>query len=129
LYCSDHKPNVRKEQERIKKAGGHITQVGDDVLRVESNLAMTRVLGDFSLDKNVVPALADIVQHQRDASTAFVVIACDGIWDVMSNEQVATFVAHRVSNTSLENIASQLLDQCLHKESTDNMTVYIVKLY
>ena len=42
----DHKPTARKEQKRIREAGGHITQMSNDVLRVENQLAMTRVLGD-----------------------------------------------------------------------------------
>ena len=96
---------------------------------MENNLAMTRVFGDYSLDKNIVPALPDIIQYERNASTAYVIIACDGIWDVMSNEEVASFVAQNASDTTLENLASKLLDQCLKEESTDNITVYIVKLY
>ena len=82
----------------------------------------------MGLDKHIVPALADILEYQRDSSTAFVLLACDGIWDVMTNEQVASFVTERASNTTLKNIASQLLDSCLQKESTDNMSVYIIKL-
>ena len=89
---------------------------------------MTRVLGDFAIDKHIVPPMADIVQYPRDSSAKFVVLACDGIWDVMSNEDVATFVVERASTTTLENIASQLLDECLHRRSTDNMSVYIIRL-
>jgi serine/threonine protein phosphatase PrpC len=90
---------------------------------------MTRTLGDYSLDKNIVPATPDIIQYPKDSSTAFLILACDGIWDVMNNEQVARFVSQRTSTTRLDNIASQLLDECLQKQSTDNMTVYIVKLH
>lgn len=89
---------------------------------------MTRVLGDFAIDKNIVPPMADIVQYPRDSSARFVVLACDGVWDVMTNEEVATFVLERASRTTLENIAAQLLDECLHRQSTDNMSVYIIQL-
>lgn len=89
---------------------------------------MTRVLGDFSINKNVVPPMADIVEHPRQ-SAAFLVLACDGIWDVMTNEEVAAFVCQRAAKTNnLEAIASELLDECLHRQSSDNMSVYIVKL-
>ncbi|CAF1261995.1 unnamed protein product [Rotaria sordida] len=124
----DHKPTVKKEQERIRKAGGHLTQSPGDVLRVENQLAMTRVLGDYSLDKNIIPAVPDIIQYVRDSSAAYLILACDGIWDVMDNEQVAKFVSERIPNTALDNIISQLFDQCLQKESSDNMTAYIVQL-
>jgi serine/threonine protein phosphatase PrpC len=89
---------------------------------------MTRVLGDFGIDKHIVPPMADIVEYSRNSSAAFVVLACDGIWDVMTNEEVALFVINRITSTTLENIASQLLDECLRRTSTDNMSVYIIKL-
>jgi serine/threonine protein phosphatase PrpC len=89
---------------------------------------MTRVLGDFGIDKHIVPPMADIVEYPRNSSAAFVVLACDGIWDVMTNEEVALFVINRITSTTLENIASQLLDECLRRTSTDNMSVYIIKL-
>lgn len=89
---------------------------------------MTRVLGDFGMDKHIVPPMADIVEYPRNSSAAYVVLACDGIWDVMTNEDVASFVIARVATTPLENIASQILDECLHRNSTDNMSIYIIKL-
>lgn len=128
-FTEDHKPDDPAEQERIHEAGGTISKpCAGDVLRVENQLAMTRVLGDFAMDKQIVPPMADIVQFPRKSSAAFVVLACDGIWDVMSNEDVAMFVSQRTLKLKLEEIASQLVDECLHRKSTDNMSVYIVKL-
>ncbi|CAF1419608.1 unnamed protein product [Rotaria magnacalcarata] len=128
-HTEDHKPDDPAEQERIHEAGGRISKsFAGDVLRVENQLAMTRVLGDFGIDKHIVPPMADIVEYPRDSSAAFLVLACDGIWDVMTNEDVASFVVARVATMKLENIAAQLLDECLRRESTDNMSVYIVKL-
>jgi len=89
---------------------------------------MTRVLGDFFIDKHIVPPMADIVEYSRNSSASFIVLACDGIWDVMTNDEVASFITHRTSTNKLEDIASQLLDECLHRNSTDNMSVYIVKV-
>ena len=98
------------------------------MLRVENQLAMTRVLGDFGINKEIVPPMADILSYARDASAAFIVLACDGVWDVMSNDDVAKFVTQRVDKHSLEEIASDLLDECLRRESTDNMSLYIIKV-
>ncbi|CAF1336244.1 unnamed protein product [Rotaria sordida] len=124
----DHKLTVRKEQQRIRRAGGQITKATNDVLRVENQLAMTRALGDYSLDKHIIPALPDIIQYRRDSSASFVIIASDGIWDVINNEQVALFVSQRASNKSLSEIISDLFDKCLQEESSDNMTAFIIKL-
>jgi serine/threonine protein phosphatase PrpC len=89
---------------------------------------MTRVLGDFSMDKHIVPPMADIVEYPRNSFASFIILACDGIWDVMTNEDVALFVIQRMLTNTLEEIASQLLDECLHRQSTDNMSVYIIKV-
>jgi serine/threonine protein phosphatase PrpC len=80
------------------------------------------------MDKHIVPPMADIVEYPRDSSAAFIVLACDGIWDVMTNEDVALFVVNRIPTTKLEDIPGQLLDECLHRNSTDNMSIYIIKL-
>ncbi|CAF1378459.1 unnamed protein product, partial [Rotaria sordida] len=125
----DHKPDDPNEEERIHEAGGQITQKSSkDVLRVERRLAMTRVLGDFSIDKNIVPPIPDIIIYSRKSSAAFIIIASDGIRNVMSNEQFASFVFQRISIIKLDQIASQLLDHCLEKQSRDNMSVYIIKV-
>lgn len=89
---------------------------------------MTRALGDYSVDKHIIPPVPDIIQYPRDSSASYLILACDGIWDVMTNEQVALFVSQRIANTSLRNIISQLFDHCLQHQSMDNMTAYIVKL-
>ena len=129
MFDSDHKPDDPAERERILEAGGRISKsCMGDVLRVENHLAMTRVLGDFSIDKQIVPAMADIVQYPRNSLASFIILACDGIWDVMSNVEVALFVAHRASTHKLEDISSLLLDECLRRNSTDNMSVYIVRV-
>jgi protein phosphatase 1B len=89
---------------------------------------MSRALGDYSLDKHIIPPVPDIIQHPRDSSASFLILASDGIWDVMTNEQVAAFVSQRALNTTFDNIISQLFDHCLQQQSTDNMTAFIVKL-
>jgi protein phosphatase 1B len=89
---------------------------------------MTRVLGDFGLNKAFVPPMADIIEYPRDGSASFLLLACERIWDVMSNEEVARFVTQRVSTIPLETIISALLDECFRKESSDNMSVYLVRL-
>lgn len=80
------------------------------------------------MNKNVVPPMADVIQYSRDNSAAFIALACDGIWDVMSNEELAKFVTDRYRTISLEQIISQILDECLHRRSTDNMSIYLIKL-
>ncbi|CAF1346321.1 unnamed protein product [Rotaria sordida] len=72
-YTEDHKLNDSAEQERIHEAVGKISETcADDVLRVENQLAMTHVLGDFEMDKHIIPPTADIVEYPRNSLGAFV---------------------------------------------------------
>ncbi|CAF1109299.1 unnamed protein product [Rotaria sordida] len=69
----NHKLNDSAEQERIHEAVGKISETyADDVLRVENRLAMTHVLGDFEIDKHIIPPTADIVKYPRNSLGAFV---------------------------------------------------------
>ena len=53
-------------------------------------------------------------QVELRSEDRFFVLACDGVWDVMSNQEVVQFVSVCLdSGMSLDNIASQLLDACL----------------
>lgn len=54
-------------------------------------------------------------------------LACDGIFDVLSNNELCTLINSRLSVTQdLEQAANQILDICLSKGSRDNMTLVLV---
>ena len=55
-----------------------------------------------------------------------VIIACDGIWDVMKNDEVKNFVLEK--DQELKTTAESLLDTALDKGSRDNMSVIIIRL-
>ncbi|CAF2463298.1 unnamed protein product [Rotaria sp. Silwood2] len=84
----DHKPNVRQEEEGIHKIGGRVTKYKDDIPHVENQLAVSRALDDYSIDKHIIPALPDIIQYSKQSSVAYIILACDGIWDVINNQQL-----------------------------------------
>lgn len=125
----DHKPFNPKERKRIIDAGGTATQ------RINGTLAVSRALGDFEFKKDTLrgpceqlvspePEVTVIERHQTDE---FIILACDGIWDVMNNEDLCLFVRHSLRiEASLEKICSSVLDVCLRKGSRDNMSIIIV---
>lgn len=127
---TDHKPVNPIEKERIQKAGGSVM-----IQRVNGSLAVSRALGDFEY-KNVegmgpceqlVSPEPEIFAEERDPADEFLVLACDGIWDVMSNEDLCDFIRNRLQIvTSLESICNQVIDTCLYKGSRDNMSIVIV---
>ena len=126
----DHKPVNPTEKERIQKAGGSVM-----IQRVNGSLAVSRALGDFEY-KNVqgmgpceqlVSPEPEIFIEDRNEKDEFIVLACDGIWDVMSNDELCDFVRSRMRLTSsLEQICNQVVDTCLYKGSRDNMSIVIV---
>jgi len=128
----DHKPSSEKESKRIYEAGGHV-QIG----RVNGNLAVSRALGDFvykdtpHLPEHAqkVSAEADLSIFERKGDEEYIVLACDGIWDVQSCENVREFITdHLKAGVKPSEICERLIDHCLNRDSKDNMTVIIVLL-
>lgn len=95
----DHKPDDPDERERIYALGGTVTFHGYvDALgkewgchRVNGVLAMSRAIGDRS-ERPAVTAEPEITALPLSALDEFCVVATDGLWDVMSNEEVATWI-------------------------------------
>ncbi|KAK1444210.1 PPM-type phosphatase-like domain containing protein [Babesia gibsoni] len=149
----DHKPQLREEGERIRRAGGSVTNG-----RVDGNLNLSRSLGDlaFKRDTSLPPAeqrisaMPDVRICPLAPEDEFVVLACDGIWDCKNNQQVVDFVRKRLFDDStdgaesvesgaetnrLAKICEELCDECLSGNPSesegvgcDNMTVIIVQL-
>jgi protein phosphatase 2C family protein 2/3 len=135
----DHKPTSETEVARITNAGGYI-----EYGRVNGNLALSRALGDFEFKKNyalhpedqIITANPDITCHEISEDDEFLVLACDGIWDCLSSQQVVDFIRYQVSQgKDLTEIAEMMCDHCLAPDTTsgagigcDNMTVMIVAI-
>lgn len=85
----DHKPSNPGEKARIEMAGGF---VGLD--RVNGNLALSRALGDFVFKDNktldacdqIVSACPEVEHRTVTKDWDFILLACDGIWDVLNNQ-------------------------------------------
>jgi len=74
------------------------------------------VEGRGPCEQLVSPEPEVFVHDRDDERDEFLVLACDGVWDVMSNEDVCDFVRSRLLLTEdLESITSQVLDTCLYK--------------
>ncbi|KAL1741420.1 phosphatase 2C-like domain-containing protein [Schizophyllum fasciatum] len=135
----DHKPTNEVERARITAAGGYI-----EYGRVNGNLALSRAIGDFEFkknynvtpDKQVITANPDVKEYQLTDEDEFVVIACDGIWDCLTSQQVVDFVRYQVSEgKSLQEIGEMMCDHCLAPDTSsgagigcDNMTVMVVAI-
>jgi len=131
----DHKPANDVEAVRVDKSGGFVKNG-----RVDGDLAVSRAFGDFSYKKNEsfsstekhlrVSAVPDILVHTRDATKdEYIVLACDGIWDRLTNRDCAKLVRklfQEEGETDVGLVCEEVIDTCLELDSRDNMTCCIV---
>ncbi|XP_063048128.1 protein phosphatase 1G isoform X2 [Engraulis encrasicolus] len=137
----DHKPEDEVELARIKNAGGKVTMDG----RVNGGLNLSRAIGDHFYKRNktlpaeeqMISAMPDVKVLTLNEEHDFMVIACDGIWNVLSSQEVVDFVSERIKpkdgeHRALTSIVEELLDHCLAPDTSgdgtgcDNMTCMIV---
>lgn len=87
----DHKPYNLEERRRIERAGGTVR-----FNRIQGTLAVSRGLGDFQfkstlglkLEDQMVICTPEIIVHKRKADDEVLILASDGVWDVMSSDDV-----------------------------------------
>ncbi|XP_071965767.1 protein phosphatase 1G-like [Antedon mediterranea] len=143
----DHKPEDEEELERIVFAGGKVTEDG----RVNGGLNLSRALGDhcykqnksLALEKQMISPLPDIRKVTlTPEEDDFFILACDGIWNVLTSQEVVDFVRERLNQDhpeggtwTLTAIIEELFDACLAPDTSgdgtgcDNMTCIIVQLH
>lgn len=143
----DTDPFAMAEAERIRLAGGSVDDEGHYVQfnpELKSDkLGMSRTLGNFVAkqnkalprDQQIVTAQAEVRVVPRSPDDEFLLLACDGIWDVMNNESAVQFVRQQLSSNNsssssndLNVVCRKLLLRCLELESQDNMTAVVVQL-
>ena len=118
----DHTPYSPLERERIESAGGSVS-----LQRINGSLAVSRALGDFSYKgaenrpptQQMVSPEPEVCVVERSPGDEFLVLACDGVWDTVSNEELCAFIQSRLRVcTDLRDVCSQVIDLCLYKVST-----------
>lgn len=143
----DHKPNHPVEKGRIENAGGTVErfQYGPHVqYRVNGNLNLSRSIGDLQYKKNesllpseqMICATPDVRTFPREAEDEFIIVACDGIWDMIGCQDAVDFIRGRLyKGCVLSSVAEELLDHCISPDlqqtnglGGDNMTAIIITL-
>ena len=127
----DHKPNNDWEAARIDSIGGFV-KAG----RVNGDLAVSRSFGDFSYKGSEccaklqqVTADPDIIVHPRDyEKDEYIVLACDGVWDRLTNRDCATLVRSCIDEGECDVglVCEEIIDTALEMDSRDNMTAALV---
>ncbi|PKA63916.1 putative protein phosphatase 2C 59 [Apostasia shenzhenica] len=118
----DHKPHLADERKRIEDAGGFVMWAGG-TWRVCGVLALSRAFGDKHL-KQFVVADPDIQEELVDDSLEFLILASDGLWDVVGNEEAVEMIK---AIDDPEEAAKRLVEESHRRGSYDNVTCVVVR--
>ncbi len=156
----DHNPQRFEEKTRITKAGERVTMQNSlcgPIFRVSNGLAMSRSIGDRCFKQQIKPGAVIAepdIQMIKVKKGDFIILACDGLWDVIDNEGAINFVTpefnalfdqlrekfridvipareattHGGNNANLELIALGLANRAYTRKSTDNISVMLIKI-
>mmetsp|Transcript_27295 Transcript_27295/g.73848 ORF Transcript_27295/g.73848 Transcript_27295/m.73848 type:complete len:803 (+) Transcript_27295:198-2606(+) len=145
----DHKPSAEYEKRRIKAAGGKIAKSVSEYnssrlwkpwYKMSRNrkympdrvypggLSVSRTIGDMPVKSmakgDVVSDKADLRTRKLTEEDVFLIMACDGLWDVVSSEEACKEVARAMG--AGEDAAEALGIKAIKRGSMDNITVLVL---
>lgn len=123
----DHKANEPDEQARILKAGGRVAPYRDmhgnplgpaRVWHLHEDipgLAMSRSFGDGAAAEVGVNSVPEITEMNLLESDKFLILASDGVWEFISNDQAVDIVMPHYRKNSAEKAAEALIREALRR--------------
>jgi serine/threonine protein phosphatase PrpC len=121
----DHKPDDPIETKRLTKMGGEIYTDTEGVVRI-GDLSLSRSFGDGD-NAPYISQKPDIFYKKLTPETKYIVLACDGLWDVIQNEELYDLLESFKKQES-KNLAADLASAALQRGSTDNISIIIVEI-
>jgi len=119
----DHKPDNSDERKRVEQAGGFFLKE-----RVLGILAVTRSFGDHGM-KDFVSAEPETRRTVLSDSDKVLILACDGVWDVFSDQEALELVKGMQETEEDQEVAAQrLVESSVDRGTTDNVTACVVYL-
>lgn len=140
---TDHKPRREDECERIEALGGKV--INWNGYRVSGVLAVSRSIGDRYLSPYIISD-PEITIHPRAKEDECLILASDGLWDVMTNEEACDLARRRillwykrnggtlskdrdeVTDPAAQDAANYLSQVAFQRGSIDNISVIVVDL-
>lgn len=123
VRCSlDHTPNEPSEFERLSSSEAGIIDG-----RVDGVLSVSRALGDHLFKKHVI---STPFQSEYDITdqTEFIILACDGVWDVVTDQKAVDLVREYALRGEAKEAAEALRNMALESGSTDNISCMLICL-
>jgi protein phosphatase 2C family protein 2/3 len=128
---TDHKPTSAAEALRIAAAGGTVDSEG----YVNGCVSVSRALGDWCAPLKAhhsgdpLSGEPEVVEHVLTGEDEFLLIGCDGLWDVLSSQQAVEFARQRLrQHNDPRLMAVELAREAIARHSSDNVTVLCVCL-
>lgn len=122
----DHNPDEAQEFRRVSAKGGKVVNG-----RVNGLLAVSRSLGDKELKigklKGPVIPHPEVFQTQLTTEDEFLLIACDGLFDVMSSSEAIEMIKSLIKQKNLNEICETIVKEAIRRGSEDDITSIIVK--
>lgn len=134
VLTTEHKCSNDKELERIKGMGGIVFNS-----RLFGQLALSRALGDHSMKNNGLICTPAISKRFIDVNDKYIIIASDGIWDTVSNDDLIRLSSidgaikqkdkdKDNSNITAESLCRSIIAIAIEKGSYDNISCITIKL-
>ncbi|XP_004510031.1 probable protein phosphatase 2C 39 [Cicer arietinum] len=117
----DHEPTI--ESDDIKNRGGFVSNFPGDVPRVDGQLAVSRAFGDKSLKIHLTSEPYVTVETIDDGGE-FIILASDGLWKVMSNQEAVDAIKDIKDARSA---AKHLTEEALNRRSSDDISCVVVR--
>ncbi|EPS57770.1 hypothetical protein M569_17047, partial [Genlisea aurea] len=123
----DHKPNSTSERLRIEKLGGMIY---DGYLN--GQLSVARALGDWHIkgqkgSECPLSSEPEVEETTLTEEDEFLIMGCDGLWDVMSSQYAVTIVRKELmAHNDPERCCRELVKEALKRNTCDNLTVVVI---
>ncbi|OMP09907.1 phosphatase 2C (PP2C)-like protein [Corchorus olitorius] len=119
----DHEPS--KEKSMIEKRGGFVSNLPGDVPRVDGQLAVARAFGDKSL-KIHLSSDPDVTDEMIDDDAEFIILASDGIWKVLSNQEAVDTIKN-IKDAQMA--AKVLIEAAVSRKSKDDISCIVVRFH
>jgi protein phosphatase 1L len=123
---TDHKPDDINEKKRLEIMGGDVYKDSEGVYRI-GDLSLSRAFGDGD-NAPYISQKPDVFYKKICSETKYIVMACDGLWDIIESENIGKIIKNIINTTQTDNIAVELANYALLKGSTDNISIIVIEI-
>ena len=124
VLSTDHCTANVAERRRVEAAGGLVVHRVDTWRVGQAALQCTRSIGDADVKSEGVIAEPEVAEHRLCSEDEFLVVASDGLWDVLEPADVSALIRDTVKHPGMA--AQRLVTEALTRGSADNVSAAVV---